>query len=155
MDKKFWQSKKFIMALIGILAMILIAFIPELANSESQIVDNVTYIVMLAIAGFTFQDIGILWLQKPGSVKLVGQGTQFALDTFERVTKREIPDKLEKTVVEEVVGAAQVLADKNSTTITSATTLQQIHSAPVFDENTPLSEDISNAWLTDLDHAKG
>lgn len=141
MDKKFWQSKKFITALVGIVAMVIIGLVPELANSESEMVDNVTYIVMLAIAGFTFQDIGILWLQKPRSIQLVREGVQYGLDAFEKATGKDIPDNLEKVVVDEVGNAASQLAGKPQKTVD----LDALHFDPA----------VNNEWLSLTENAKG
>lgn len=129
----------------GIVAVLLAAIVPQMAGYEIQIEDNITFIVLAAIAGFTLQDIGILWVQKFLTPELAGKGVQYGMDTFEQVTGKDIPDKVEQLLVEEAQDLTKQLQAKQVNTVTSPVNLDRLHFDPA----------INDEWLGLAENAKG
>jgi len=51
-----WMSRRFISAVVGVVVMIIVNYVPEFQGKESVLVDNITYVVMALIAGYSVQD---------------------------------------------------------------------------------------------------
>ncbi|MFP4322647.1 MAG: hypothetical protein ACLFTK_09350 [Anaerolineales bacterium] len=62
-DKPIFKSKRFISAVVGVLVMLVVAFVPELQALESQLAEGVTAIVLALIAGYSVTDIALEWLR--------------------------------------------------------------------------------------------
>ncbi len=63
-DKPIFKSKRFISALVGVLVMIVVAFVPELHPLEGDLASGITDIVLALIAGYSVTDIALEWLRK-------------------------------------------------------------------------------------------
>jgi len=64
LDKPLFRSKRFISAVIGVVIMIIVAFVPELATYELLLVEQLTQIVVALIAGYSLTDIAREWLNR-------------------------------------------------------------------------------------------
>ncbi len=63
MDKPIFKSKRFVSAFVGLIIMILVTFIPELANYEDTLVEAITTVILALIAGYSATDILLTWLK--------------------------------------------------------------------------------------------
>lgn len=63
MEKPIFKSKRFVSAFVGLIIMILVAFIPELAAYEETLVEAITTVVLALIAGYSATDILLTWLK--------------------------------------------------------------------------------------------
>lgn len=61
-DKPIFKSKRFISAVVGVVVMVLVAYLPELAPFETIILENVADVVVALIAGYSLTDIARDWL---------------------------------------------------------------------------------------------
>lgn len=104
------KSKRFISSLIGILAMLLVAAIPEFQSAETELITAFTGIVMFLIGGYTLEGSFKAWLAQPGSIKKMGAVLQYLIDKAEAASKIDIPDDIEAAAVREAEEAAQKYA---------------------------------------------
>ena len=64
LDKPIFKSKRFVSAVVGLIFMILVAYIPQLQPLEKDIVVHVTDVIVALIAGYSLTDILRDWLNK-------------------------------------------------------------------------------------------
>lgn len=63
LDKPIFRSKRFISALMGLLVMILVAYVPELAPLEASVAKYASDVVIALIAGYSVTDIALEYLR--------------------------------------------------------------------------------------------
>lgn len=63
-DKPIYLSKRFISALVGLVLMVVIAYVPDLKPYEPALIEGVSQVVMALIAGYSLTDIARDYLAK-------------------------------------------------------------------------------------------
>ena len=51
------KSRRFITLVVGMLVMLVVAYVPQFGSIEDELVSNVTLLVGLLIAGYSLQDV--------------------------------------------------------------------------------------------------
>lgn len=102
------KSKRFIAAVLGVVAMLLVAAIPEFASAEDELISSLTAIILSLIAGYTFSDSLKAWLQQPGNIAKFGAMVAYGLDKVEAAARVDIPDAIEGGLVQ----GSEELAEK-------------------------------------------
>lgn len=67
LDKPLFKSKRFISAVVGVIIMMVVAFVPQLDAYQGEIVDAITEIIMALVAGYSLTDIAREWLNRRGT----------------------------------------------------------------------------------------
>ncbi|MBZ0310182.1 MAG: hypothetical protein K8I82_29245 [Anaerolineae bacterium] len=104
------KSKRFISGLIGILAMLLVAAIPDFQSAETELITAFTSIILFLIGGYTLEGSFKAWLAQPGNIEKAGAVLQYLIDKAEAVSRVDIPDDIEAAAVQEAKEAAQKYA---------------------------------------------
>lgn len=63
LDKPIFKSKRFISALVGIIVMLVVAYVPDLQPFEKTLVSGISDVVLALIAGYSLTDIVRDWLR--------------------------------------------------------------------------------------------
>lgn len=147
MDKKFWQSKKFWEMVAAIVAMIVVAYIPQLESAQNDLIVFIGLVAMAAIGGQSIQDFAREWYVTPERLKQTEQGMSELLKYIEKVTKKDIPDSIQQAIPKELVKIIEdYVGDKPSVAAKIPTAnLDRLHFDPA----------INDEWLGLTKNAKG
>lgn len=97
-----FRSKRFWTMVVGIAVMLFVAAFPQFESAEEQIIGSVTFIVLLAIGGYSLQEIALAWLSQPGNVTVAVDAAQSGVDFVENTFQIDIPDSIEVSAKEEL-----------------------------------------------------
>jgi sterol desaturase/sphingolipid hydroxylase (fatty acid hydroxylase superfamily) len=64
MDKPVFRSKRFISALVGLVLMLVVAYVPELRAYEGPLAEAISQVILALIAGYSLTDITRDWLNR-------------------------------------------------------------------------------------------
>jgi hypothetical protein len=64
LDKPLFKSRRFISALIGLVMMVLVAYVPDLQPIEAVLVESITQVVLALIAGYSLSEVLTLFVKK-------------------------------------------------------------------------------------------
>ena len=67
LDKPIFKSKRFVSAAVGLVFMILVAYVPQLQPLEKDIAAHLTDVIVALIAGYSLTDIAREVLNKRDS----------------------------------------------------------------------------------------
>lgn len=100
-NKKVWQSKRFISTSVMLILLIIVSLVPaigieELEPVQDMLVENVTWIILALIAGYSSTDIALAWIAKAENRETVVNLAQVGIDAIEAETEIDIPDDLEE-----------------------------------------------------------
>lgn len=57
LDKSLFESKRFISAVAVVIAMVLVIFVPEFQDVETELVESLTILGLALVAGYTITDL--------------------------------------------------------------------------------------------------
>lgn len=60
LNKEIWKSKRFISAVATVIALVIVSLVPEFEDMQNELVETLTLLGGLLIAGYTFTDFAAI-----------------------------------------------------------------------------------------------